>query len=305
MSDNLHKTGVGIDDEKNGLPPLDDMYKPPKNDDMGFSQPGSGLPPLNPGKDDMRSRNSAPYYADGSIPPFYGQANNAPQGNVSPQYGQPNNMPQGNVSPQYGQPNNMPQGNVPPQYGQPNNMPQGNVPPQYGQQYNVPQGNIPPQYIQAYPTRTFSEHDMLAEEGRKIAKVVGIIEIVLAALALFTKFLNFISDTGNIQIASEMMRVAVSSILNIYIAICFMKGGNKSRIYFGVCSVIEVLAMIGILVILIAGTGALFGAEVAAVLSLGLGVILIVMMPAIALSVFIIWATLISKKVRAYCGALR
>lgn len=266
MSDNFNKTGIGIDD-KNGLPPLDDMYKPPKKDDMGFSQP-SGLPPLKPEKEE------APYYSDGSIPPFFGQSKD--------NGGQPNCQP---VQPQYGQ--------------------QPNVPPQY----NAPQMNVQPQYIQAYPTRSFSEYDMLAESGRKIAKVIGIIMIVSSLLTLFFNVTSNVDHSqGSAYALGQTFGLIIKNIIpqafNIYLATCFMKGGNKSRIYFGVCSLLSLLFVLAVVVLIIGGSGALLGPQVAALVGFGIGVYMIVMLPVTALMVFIVWGTLFSKKVKAYCGAL-
>ena len=271
MSDNLRKTGIGIDDN-NGLPTLDDMYKPPKKDDMGYSQP-SGLPPLNPEKEE------APYYVDGSIPPFFGQSKD--------NGGQPNSQP---VQPQ---PYN---GNVPPQY----NAPQGNVPPQYAQPYNAP-----PQYIQAYATRQFSEYDLMAEGGRKIAKVIGIILIVCSILSLISNVGTKVDfDNGSAYAFGQIIGYILPQALNIYLSVCFMKGGNKSRIFFGVIYLIALIAVIAIVVFTVSGAGALLGAQAAAIVGLGMGFILLIMLPSIALMVFIIWGTLFSKKVKAYCGAL-
>lgn len=285
MSNDFNKTGIGIDDN-NGLPPLDDMYKPPKKDDMGFSQP-SGLPPLNPERDDMRSQNGSPYYADGSIPPFFGQSRD--------NGGQPSGLPPLNGQPGQPQPYN---GNVPPQY----NAPQ-NVPPQYAQPYNAPQ-NVPPQYIQAYATRQFSEYDLMAEDGRKIAKVIGIILIVCSVLSLISSVstkVNF--DNGTAYAMWQFFKYAIPQALNIYLSVCFMKGGNKSRIFFGVIYLLAIIAVLAIILFTVIGSAA-FGAQVASFVSLGMGVLLLVMLPSLALMGFIVWGTLFSKKVKAYCGAL-
>lgn len=281
MSNDFNKTGIGIDDN-NGLPPLDDMYKPPKKDDMGFSQP-SGLPPLNPERDDMRSQNGSPYYADGSIPPFFGQSRD--------NGGQPSGLPPLNGQPGQPQPYN---GNVPPQY----NAPQ-NVPPQYAQ----PQ-NVPPQYIQAYATRQFSEYDLMAEDGRKIAKVIGIILIVCSVLSLISSVstkVNF--DNGTAYAMWQFFKYAIPQALNIYLSVCFMKGGNKSRIFFGVIYLLAIIAVLAIILFTVIGSAA-FGTQVASFVSLGMGVLLLVMLPSLALMGFIVWGTLFSKKVKAYCGAL-
>ena len=286
MSDNLRKTGIEIDDN-NGLPALGDMYKPPKKDDMGFSQP-SGLPPLNPEKDDMRSQNGSPYYADGSIPPFFGESKD--------NGGQPNGLPPLNgqsVQPQ------LYNGNVPPQY----NAPQGNVPPQYAQPYNAPQ-NVPPQYIQAFATRQFSEHDLMAEDGRKIAKVIGIIMIVCSLLSLISNVSTKVEfDNGISYALGQIIGYILPQALNIYLSVCFMKGGNKSRIFFGVIYLLAIIAVLAIIVFTVIGSAA-FGAQVASFVSLGMGVLLLIMLPSLALMGFIVWGTLFSKKVKAYCGAL-
>lgn len=281
MSDNFNKTGIGIDDN-NGLPPLDDMYKPPKRDDMGFSQP-SGLPPLNPERDDVRSQNGSPYYADGSIPPFFGESKD--------NGGQPNGLPPLNGQPVQPQPNS---GNVPPQY----NAPQ-NVPPQYAQ----PQNN-PPQYIQAYATRQFSEYDLMVEGGRKIAKVIGIILIVCSVLSLISSVGTKVDfDKGTSYAVWQFFKYAVPQALNIYLSVCFMKGGNKSRIFFGVIYLLAIIAVLAIIVFTVIGSAA-FGAQVASFVSLGMGVLLLILLPSLALMGFIVWGTLFSKKVKAYCGAL-
>ena len=262
MSDNLRKTGIGVDDN-NGLPTLDDMYKPPKKDDMGYSQP-SGLPPLNPEKEE------AAYYADGSIPPFFGQSKD--------NGGQPNGQP---VQPQ------------------PYNE---NVPPQY----NAPQGNVPPQYIQAYATRTFSKEDMLVEGGRKIAKVIGIIIIVCAVLTLISNTLLFVDhDKGNAYALWQFFKHAAVQGGFIFFSVCFMKGGNKSRIFLGVVYLLALLTVIALAVLVVSGAGVIFGADLGLFIGVGMGVMLISMMPFIALTGFIIWGTLISKKVKAYCGVLQ
>lgn len=275
MSDNFNKTGIGIDDN-NGLPPLDDMYKPPKRDDMGLSQP-SGLPPLNPEKEE------AAYYADGSIPPFFGESKD--------NGGQPNGLPSLNGQPVQPQPNS---GNVPPQY----NAPQ-NVPPQYAQ----PQ-NIPPQYIQAYATRQFSEYDLMVEGGRKIAKVIGIILIVCSVLSLISSVGTKVDfDKGTSYAVWQFFKYAVPQALNIYLSVCFMKGGNKSRIFFGVIYLLAIIAVLAIIVFTVIGSAA-FGAQVASFVSLGMGVLLLILLPSLALMGFIVWGTLFSKKVKAYCGAL-
>lgn len=279
MSDNFNKTGIGIDDN-NGLPPLDDMYKPPKRDDMGFSQP-SGLPPLNPEKEE------AAYYADGSIPPFFGESKD--------NGGQPNGLPPLNGQPVQPQPYN---GNVPPQY----NAPQ-NVPPQYAQ----PQ-NIPPQYIQAYATRQFSEYDLMVEGGRKIAKVIGIILIVCSLLSLFSSVTSNVDHSqGSAYALGQTFGLLIENIipqvLNIYLAVCFMKGGNKSRIFFGVIYLLAIIAVLAIIVFTVIGSAA-FGAQVASFVSLGMGVLMLILLPSLALMGFIVWGTLFSKKVKAYCGAL-
>lgn len=280
MSDNFNKTGIGIDDNT-GLPPLGDMYKPPKRDDMVFSQP-SGLPPLNPEKEE------AAYYADGSIPPFFGESKD--------NGGQSNGLPPLNGQPVQPQPNS---GNVPPQY----NAPQ-NVSPQYAQ----PQ-NIQPQYIQAYATRQFSEYDLMVEGGRKIAKVIGIILIVCSLLSLFSSVTSNVDHSqGSAYALGQTFGLLIENIipqvLNIYLAVCFMKGGNKSRIFFGVIYLIALIAVIAIVVFTVSGAGALLGAQAATIVGLGMGFILLIMLPSIALMVFIIWGTLFSKKVKAYCGAL-
>lgn len=268
MSDNFNKTGIGIDDN-NGLPTLDDMYKPPKKDDMGYSQP-SGLPPLNPEKKE------AAYYADGSIPPFFGQSRD--------NGGQPNGLPPLNSQPKPGN----------------GNVPQGNVPPQYAQPYNAP-----PQYIQAYATRTFSKEDMLVEGGRKIAKVVGIIIIVCAVLTLISNTVLFVDqDKGNAYALWQFFKHAAVQGGFIYFSVCFMKGGNKSRIFLGVVYLLALLAVIALVVLLVSGAGVIFGADLGLFIGVGMGVMLISMMPFIALTGFIIWGTLISKKVKAYCGVL-
>lgn len=290
MSDNFNKAGIGIDDN-NGLPPLDDMYKPPKRDDMGFSQP-SGLPPLNPERDDVRSQNGSPYYADGSIPPFFGESKD--------NGGQPNGLPSLNGQPVQPQPNS---GNVPPQY----NAPQ-NVPPQYAQPYNAPQGNVQPQYIQAYATRQFSEYDLMVEGGRKIAKVIGIILIVCSLLSLFSSVTSNVDHSqGSAYALGQTFGLLIENIipqvLNIYLAVCFMKGGNKSRIFFGVIYLLAIIAVLAIIVFTVIGSAA-FGAQVASFVSLGMGVLLLILLPSLALMGFIVWGTLFSKKVKAYCGAL-
>ena len=248
MSNDFNKTGIGIDDN-------------------------NGLPPLNPEKEE------APYYVDGSIPPFFGQSKD--------NGGQPNSQP---VQPQ---PYN---GNVPPQY----NAPQGNVPPQYAQPYNAP-----PQYIQAYATRQFSEYDLMAEGGRKIAKVIGIILIVCSILSLISNVGTKVDfDNGSAYAFGQIIGYILPQALNIYLSVCFMKGGNKSRIFFGVIYLIALIAVIAIVVFTVSGAGALLGAQAAAIVGLGMGFILLIMLPSIALMVFIIWGTLFSKKVKAYCGAL-
>lgn len=279
MSDNFNKTGIGIDDN-NGLPPLGDMYKPPKRDDMGFSQP-SGLPPLNPEKEE------AAYYADGSIPPFFGESKD--------NGGQPNGLPPLNGQPVQPQPNS---GNVPPQY----NAPQ-NVSPQYAQ----PQ-NIQPQYIQAYATRQFSEYDLMVEGGRKIAKVIGIILIVCSLLSLFSSVTSNVDHSqGSAYALGQTFGLLIENIipqvLNIYLAVCFMKGGNKSRIFFGVIYLLAIIAVLAIIVFTVIGSAA-FGAQVASFVSLGMGVLMLILLPSLALMGFIVWGTLFSKKVKAYCGAL-
>lgn len=280
MSDNFNKTGIGIDDN-NGLPPLDDMYKPPKRDDMGLSQP-SGLPPLNPEKEE------AAYYADGSIPPFFGESKD--------NGGQPNGLPPLNGQPVQPQPNS---GNVPPQY----NAPQ-NVPPQYAQPYNAPQGNVQPQYIQAYATRQFSEYDLMVEGGRKIAKVIGIILIVCSVLSLISSVGTKVDfDKGTSYAVWQFFKYAVPQALNIYLSVCFMKGGNKSRIFFGVIYLLAIIAVLAIIVFTVIGSAA-FGAQVASFVSLGMGVLMLILLPSLALMGFIVWGTLFSKKVKAYCGAL-
>ncbi len=284
MSDNFNKTGIGIDDN-NGLPPLDDMYKPPKRDDMGLSQP-SGLPPLNPEKEE------AAYYADGSIPPFFGESKD--------NGGQPNGLPPLNGQPVQPQPNS---GNVPPQY----NAPQ-NVPPQYAQPYNAPQGNVQPQYIQAYATRQFSEYDLMVEGGRKIAKVIGIILIVCSLLSLFSSVTSNVDHSqGSAYALGQTFGLLIENIipqvLNIYLAVCFMKGGNKSRIFFGVIYLLAIIAVLAIIVFTVIGSAA-FGAQVASFVSLGMGVLMLILLPSLALMGFIVWGTLFSKKVKAYCGAL-
>lgn len=258
MSNDFNKTGIGIDDN-------------------------NGLPPLNPERDDMRSQNGSPYYADGSIPPFFGQSRD--------NGGQPSGLPPLNGQPGQPQPYN---GNVPPQY----NAPQ-NVPPQYAQ----PQ-NVPPQYIQAYATRQFSEYDLMAEDGRKIAKVIGIILIVCSVLSLISSVstkVNF--DNGTAYAMWQFFKYAIPQALNIYLSVCFMKGGNKSRIFFGVIYLLAIIAVLAIILFTVIGSAA-FGAQVASFVSLGMGVLLLVMLPSLALMGFIVWGTLFSKKVKAYCGAL-
>lgn len=270
MSDIFNKTGPSADD-KNGLPTLDDMYRPPKKDDMVPPKPNSGLPPLNPAKEE------APYYSDGSIPPFFGQSKD--------NGGQSNGLPPLNGQP--GQPQ--------PQYVQ-----QPNVPPQY----NAPQMNVQPQYIQAYPTRTFSEYDMMAEGGRKIAKVIGIILIVCSILSLISSVSTKVDfDNGIAYAMWQLFKYAIPQALNIYLSVCFMKGGNKSRIFFGVIYLLAIIAVLAIILFTVIGSAA-FGAQVASIVSLGMGVLLLIMLPSLALMGFIVWGTLFSKKVKAYCGAL-
>lgn len=279
MSDNFNKAGIGIDDN-NGLPTLGDMYTPPKRDDMVLSQP-SGLPPLNPEKEE------AAYYADGSIPPFFGESKD--------NGGQPNGLPSLNGQPVQPQPNS---GNVPPQYNAPQNVPPQNAQPQ----------NIPPQYIQAYATRQFSEYDLMVEGGRKIAKVIGIILIVCSLLSLFSSVTSNVDHSqGSAYALGQTFGLLIENIipqvLNIYLAVCFMKGGNKSRIFFGVIYLLAIIAVLAIIVFTVIGSAA-FGAQVASFVSLGMGVLMLILLPSLALMGFIVWGTLFSKKVKAYCGAL-
>lgn len=267
MSDNLHTKGT---DDKNGLPPLDDMYRPPKKDDMVQPKPNSGLPPLTSIKDE------APYYADGSIPPFFSSKSRDNE--------EPKPVAQQAQAPAAPQVENMSKNPVSPQ----NNM----------------QEIIQPQYIQAYATRTFSKQDMLAEEGRKIAKVIGIILMVCSVLSLISSVGTKVDfDKGTSYAVWQLLKYAAPQALNIYLSVCFMKGGNKSRIYFGVIYLLSILAVLAIVVFTVIGSTA-FGALTASIVSLGMGILLLIMLPSLALMGFIVWGTLFSKKVKAYCGVL-
>lgn len=261
MSDLFNKTDSN---ENSGLPSLGDMYKPPKKDDMIPQKPNSGLPPLTSVKEE------AQYYADGSIPPFFGKSENNEKPKAAAQQTQESAAPQVE---------NMTKAPV-------NNM----------------QDIVQPQYIQAYATRTFSKQDMLVEEGRKIAKVIGIILIVCSALTLISNISTKVDfDKGTSYAMWQLFKYAAPQALNIYLSVCFMKGGNKSRIYFGVIYLLSILAVLAIIVITVIGSTA-FGALTASIVSLGMGVLLLIMLPSLALMGFIVWGTLISKKVKAYCG---
>lgn len=270
MSDPFNKSDSN---ENSGLPSLGDMYKPPKKDDMIPQKPNSGLPPLNSVKEE------AQYYADGSIPPFFGKSRD----NEEPK--SVHQQTQDSAAPQV---ENMTRQPVTPQ----NNM----------------QQLVQPQYIQAYATRTFSEQDMLAEEGRKIAKVIGIILIVCSLLSLFSSVTSNVDHSQGSAYAlgqtfGLIIKNIIPQVLNIYLAVCFMKGGNKSRIFFGVIYLLAIIAVLAIIVFTVIGSAA-FGAQVASFVSLGMGVLILILLPSLALMGFIVWGTLFSKKVKAYCGAL-
>lgn len=206
-----------------------------------------------------------------------------------PVYGQPQNgtNPYNGVS--YGDQGNM-------QYGQPNNAQYGNTPDYqyrqdtYGQQPQYGQPRTP--YGQPV-TGTFDEYEVMREKGRKLAMGVAITYIVLAGLSILGSLGGF--SAAPAKSAGQIL----GSILNIYFAYCFMNGGNKTRLFFGITSIISAVGYLGLLLIF-GGTMSelgIFGTAYTTLLT-------VILIPVLGFSGFVIWATMFNKNVKAFCGAL-
>lgn len=259
MEDN-NKLGMGIDDEVKA-PQIEEMYTPPHSVDL--------------------NKQAASQNTQQSSVPVYGQPQNGtnPYNGVS--YGNQGNM-------QYGQAQN----------GQPNNAQYGNTPNYQQNPYNQPQyGQNPyvqPQTPYGQPvTGSFDEYEVMREKGRKLAKGIAITYMVLAGLTILGAFSGFSSNPGG-----AVGRI-IGGLLNIYFAYCFMNGGNKTRLFFGITSIIS--AVMYILMLL------LFNGVMSAVVGVGTlytTVMVIVLLPFLGFSGFVAWATLFNKNVKAFCGAL-
>ena len=259
MEDN-NKLGMGIDDEVKA-PQIEEMYTPPHSVDL--------------------NKQAASQNTQQSSVPVYGQPQNGknPYNGVS--YGDQGNMQYGQA--QNGQPNNAQYGNTPNYQQNPYNQPQ------YGQN---PYGQPQTPYGQPV-TGTFDNYDVMREKGRKLALGIAIAYMVIAGINILGAIIGF-SDNP----AKSVGRI-IGRILNMYFAYCFMNGGNKTRLFFGITSIIS--AVLYILMLL------LFGGLMSA--STGFGafyttIMLIVMLPFLGFSGFVTWATLFNKNVKAFCGAL-
>ncbi len=259
MEDN-NKLGMGIDDEVKA-PQIEEMYTPPHSVDL--------------------NKQAASQNTQQSSVPVYGQPQNGtnPYNGVS--YGNQGNMQYGQA--QNGQPNNAQYGNTPNYQQNPYNQPQ------YGQN---PYGQPQTPYGQPV-TGTFDNYDVMREKGRKLALGIAIAYMVIAGINILGAIIGF-SDNP----AKSVGRI-IGSILNIYFAYCFMNGGNKTRLFFGITSIIS--AVLYILMLLI------FGGVMSSVTGLGAlytTIMLIIMLPFLGFSGFVTWATLFNKNVKAFCGAL-
>ena len=184
-----------------------------------------------------------------------------------------------------------------PVYGQPQNgtNPYNGV--SYGDQGNMQYGQNPygqPRTPYGQPvTGTFDEYEVMHEKGRKLAMGVAITYIVLAGLSILGSLGGF--SAAPAKSAGQIL----GSILNIYFAYCFMNGGNKTRLFFGITSIISAVGYLGLLLIF-GGTMSELGTFGTAYTTL----LTVILIPVLGFSGFVIWATMFNKNVKAFCGAL-